>query len=154
MLKENFDKILAPVKKDITPTSVSIYNHKLKVGFGVHDSSAALIPYVFSNKTPFALISTGTWSISMCPSNNQPLTSDELKKDCLQFMNPKGSPVKASRLFLGQELREQAKKVGKFFNMPYHQYKDVLFDESFVPVRNDESKLIFQYNYLNADILG
>jgi len=51
----------------------------MKMGFGVHDSSAALIPYLKAQKNPFLLISTGTWSISINPFNKEKLRK-KLKK--------------------------------------------------------------------------
>src|SRR5450432_2968295 len=67
-------------------------------GGGLHDSSAAMIPYLESFREPFVLISTGTWCISMNPFNDAPLTVEELKKDCLCYMSYQGRPIKASRL--------------------------------------------------------
>ena len=57
------------------------------VGIGLHDSSAALIPYLMNFKEPFVLISTGTWCISLNPFNEAPLTKEELKSDCLSYMS-------------------------------------------------------------------
>jgi L-fuculokinase len=76
-------------------------------GVGLHDSSAALIPYLETLHEPFALISTGTWCITLNPFNQAPLTADELKKDCLCYLDYQGRPVKASRLFAGYEHEQQ-----------------------------------------------
>src|SRR5262249_35165320 len=72
-------------------------------GIGLHDSSAAMIPYLESFREPFVLISTGTWCISMNPFNNTPLTVAELQHDCLCYISYQGKPMKASRLFAGYE---------------------------------------------------
>ena len=48
-------------------TGVEINNKKIIAGFGLHDSSAALIPYLHFINEPFILISTGTWCISLNP---------------------------------------------------------------------------------------
>ena len=73
---------------------------------GLHDSSAALIPYSRSSPEKFMLISTGTWCISLHPSNADPLTLAELKQDVLCYLTPYGEPVKASRVFLGKKYEE------------------------------------------------
>lgn len=86
------------------------------VGTGLHDSSAALIPYLVSNKEPFVLLSTGTWSISLNPFDHSELTSNELGKDCLCYLQYTGKPVKASRLFAGHEHEEQIKRIAAHFN--------------------------------------
>jgi very-short-patch-repair endonuclease len=41
----------------------------IAVGAGLHDSSAALIPYLSAFEEPFALLSTGTWCITLNPFN-------------------------------------------------------------------------------------
>lgn len=154
VVEEGIDAKLAPIKTELNTIATSFENHNLEVGIGVHDSSSALIPYFASNEYPFVLISTGTWSICMCPFNDYDLTKDELKKDCLQFLSKEGSPVKASRLFLGQELREQAMKIGEYFNVSYHEYKNVKFDLSFNPIVNEDHSLLFRFSHLNVDRFG
>ena len=39
----------------------------IAVGAGLHDSSAALIPYLSAFREPFILLSPGTWCISLNP---------------------------------------------------------------------------------------
>jgi sugar (pentulose or hexulose) kinase len=99
-----------------------------KVGVGLHDSSAALIPYLVNFHEPFILISTGTWCISLNPFNHQPLTIDELKSDCLCYMQYQGKPVKASRLFSGYEHEQQTKRIAAHFNSNVIKYRNMPFD--------------------------
>lgn len=98
------------------------------VGIGLHDSSAALIPYQISFHEPFVLISTGTWCISLNPFNNDPLTKEELQNDCLCYMHYLGKPVKASRIFAGQEHENQVKRIGDHFNQNPIRYRNIEFD--------------------------
>jgi L-fuculokinase len=98
------------------------------IGVGLHDSSAALIPYLLHFKDPFILISTGTWCISMNPFNKDPLTRDELSNDCLCYLTYKGEPVKSSRLFAGNEHEQQIKKLGDFFNKDVQAFSGIRFD--------------------------
>jgi L-fuculokinase len=86
------------------------------IGVGLHDSSAALIPYLLYFSDPFILISTGTWCISMNPFNKDPLTKAELRNDCLCYLTYKGETVKSSRLFAGNEHEKQIKKLGEYFH--------------------------------------
>ncbi|RYU90907.1 carbohydrate kinase [Mucilaginibacter terrigena] len=99
-----------------------------KVGIGLHDSSAALIPYLVNFHEPFILISTGTWCISLNPFNHLPLTIDELKSDCLCYMQYQGKPVKASRLFSGYEHEQQTKRIAAHFNTNGIKYRNMAFD--------------------------
>ncbi|MBW4889549.1 carbohydrate kinase [Mucilaginibacter sp. HMF5004] len=130
--KEGIDKILAPISPSDTAMPVVIKGHEYQVGSGLHDSSSALIPYLASFSEPFILISTGTWCISLNPFNNNPLTVDELHKDCLCYMEYHGRPVKASRLFAGNEHEIQTKRLAKFFGKPLDHFKNVKYDAALV----------------------
>ena len=120
------------VKEKLPPitSAESIAGHSyndLPVGTGLHDSSAALIPYLASFHEPFILLSTGTWCISLNPFNHTPLTEDELQQDCLCYISYKGSPVKASRLFAGYEHEQQAKRLATHFVKANEFYTTVEF---------------------------
>jgi sugar (pentulose or hexulose) kinase len=97
-------------------------------GIGLHDSSAAMIPYLESFREPFLLISTGTWCISMNPFNDSPLTVAELQRDCLCYMTYQGRPVKASRLFAGYEHEQQVHRLAAHFLTSTARAGDVSFD--------------------------
>ncbi|WP_432712840.1 FGGY-family carbohydrate kinase [Pedobacter sp.] len=99
-----------------------------KVGAGLHDSSAALIPYLVSFTEPFILLSTGTWCISFNPFNEEPLTVDELKADSLNYLQYKGKPVKASRLFAGYQHEQQVKRITAHFKQDSLRYRNMEFD--------------------------
>jgi len=111
----------------------------LPVGVGLHDSSSALIPYLRYFTTSFVLISTGTWSISLNPFNDAPLTDAELKQDCLCFLSYNGKPVKASRLFAGHEHDDQVEKISVHFAKDLDYFKSVKFDSNFVKQIADET---------------
>jgi sugar (pentulose or hexulose) kinase len=87
-------------------------------GVGLHDSSAALIPYLASFREPFVLISTGTWCISLNPFNAAPLTAAELSQDCLCYLTPAGKPVKAARYFGGHEHDEAVRRLAAEHSVP------------------------------------
>jgi sugar (pentulose or hexulose) kinase len=102
------------------------------VGVGLHDSSSAIIPYTINFTEPFVLLSTGTWSISLNPFNNKPLTFEELQYDCLCYMQYTEKPVKAARLFSGNEHEIQTKRLAEHFNVAIDTYKEVYFDKKIV----------------------
>jgi sugar (pentulose or hexulose) kinase len=129
--KEKLIRYLAPVENSNT-TFPSGPEYECKVGVGLHDSSAALIPYLINFSTPFILISTGTWSISMNPFNEAPLTADELKNDCLCYMQYQGKPVKASRLHTGLEHEKQSKRIAEFFSQDVGKYQDIAFNSELI----------------------
>ena len=123
----------------------------LAVGIGLHDSSAALIPYLFGVKERFILISTGTWSITLNPFSTAVLTSAELKKDCLQFLRVAGKQVKASRLFLGNEFEKQLKKLNTFFDAKEDKYKAIVFHKKWYQNALQSGKRYFHFESLNEE---
>lgn len=148
--EEGLEPRLAPIYPSTKVFSKKIEGQTIEIGIGVHDSSAALIPYIQNTENPFVLISTGTWSICMNFFNERELNKEELAHDCLNFLGFKGRSIKASRLFLGQELREQAMKLGEHFGVAYHRYKTVPYDPTFEPLNTEPKHLRFRYNHLNV----
>lgn len=111
--KEEVQSIL-PNPQSVTQT---VKKNNVNIGVGIHDSSAALAPYLIGLNDPFMLISTGTWSITLNPFNDESLTYRELEKDCLCYLDIYGKQVKASRLFLGAEYSYQKKKISQHFSV-------------------------------------
>ncbi|MEP6596636.1 MAG: FGGY family carbohydrate kinase, partial [Ginsengibacter sp.] len=106
--------------------------NKYYVGIGLHDSSAALIPYLVNFQEPFILISTGTWCISLNPFNDSPLTKEELENDCLCYMTYLGKPVKASRLFAGYEHEQQVKRLDDYFHQTAEKYRNIEYNPEII----------------------
>lgn len=136
--QEGIDEVFPPIIESSFADEISIEGHPLLCGIGLHDSSSALIPYLMSVHDPFLLISTGTWSISLNPFDEVPLTDDELAKDCLCYLQYTGKPVKASRLFLGNEHEEGSKKIGAHFSIQEDFYVEVKYDPILAAVVEDQ----------------
>lgn len=126
--KENVDEKFPAIRPSDETYRKKINGKELICGIGLHDSSAALIPYLVNFEEPFVLISTGTWCISLNPFNDTPLTIDELKQDCLCYFTYRGRPVKASRLFAGNEHEQQIKRMSKHFKQPADYYKSIAYN--------------------------
>ena len=129
---EGIDKKLSPVEKGDKIVDVFYQDKKIIAGIGLHDSSAALIPFLINFIEPFVLISTGTWCISLNPFNNVPLTETELSNDCLCYIQYQGLPVKANRLFAGYEHEQQVKNLSLHFSKPADYYKQISYDEAVI----------------------
>jgi len=127
--KESVMEKLAPLRASDHTTAVSLEGEQIMVGVGLHDSSSALIPYFINYSTSFALISTGTWCITLNPFNNSPLTTEKLASDCLCYLSYFGKPVKASRLFSGYEHEQQVAKIAAHFIVDPDFYKTLQFDQ-------------------------
>ena len=130
---------LAPIYPGKEVLHASFEEHEYAVGIGLHDSSAALIPYLINFHEPFILISTGTWCISLNPFNQTPLTNEELQNDCLCYMTYEGNPVKASRLFAGNEHERQVKRIAEHFNQNIIRYRDINFDADIIAMLQKKS---------------
>lgn len=133
---------LAPVVSGDHVEKIEFEGYNCVAGVGLHDSSAALIPYLLNFHETFVLISTGTWCISLNPFNSQPLTKDELECDCLTFISYQGKPVKASRLFAGNEHETQLKRISDHFNQSTGYYKTVEYDANIIADINSKNKEI------------
>ena len=124
-------------------------------GIGLHDSSAAIIPYMENFPEPFVLISTGTWSISMNPFNSEPLTNSELQNDCLCYLSYKGQPMKASRLFSGAEHDLQVKRLAVHFQKEIKFYQTVAYDKGIHSnLKSENKKLLFEPRSLAAGVFA
>lgn len=136
--KEGILKKLAPLRASDTVVPATFPGNSYVVGTGLHDSSAALIPYLISFQEPFVLVSTGTWCISLNPFNSAPLTEEELKADCLCYMQYQGKPVKASRLFAGHEHEQAVKRIAQHFNQSPHKYRNLNYDPALLKPDNEK----------------
>ena len=123
---------LAPILPGNEVLTTNFMDNNYFVGIGLHDSSAALIPYLVNFHEPFVLISTGTWCISLNPFNQTPLTDEELSNDCLCYMTYEGKPVKASRLFAGYEHEQQVKRIADHFSQNAIRYRHIDYDATII----------------------
>lgn len=139
---EGINEKLAPVCSYSETTKAVFPGNNYLVGIGLHDSSAALIPYMANFHEPFVLLSTGTWSISLNPFNNSPLTTEEIEQDCLCYLHYQGKPVKASRLFAGPDYEEGVKRIADHFNQNAIKYRNIAFNQEIVSglQKNDQIK--------------
>ncbi|NIG57523.1 FGGY-family carbohydrate kinase [Chitinophaga sp. Cy-1792] len=126
--QEGIYEKLAPVMNAAEVLPPLFPGSSYHIGAGLHDSSAALIPYLVCFHEPFILLSTGTWCISLNPFNNTPLTIEELQQDCLCYLTYQGNPIKASRLFAGYEHEQQIKRIAAHFGQGAVKYRHMDFD--------------------------
>ncbi|MBG1232529.1 FGGY-family carbohydrate kinase [Aestuariivirga litoralis] len=70
---------------------------------GIHDSNASLYPHLFSQKLPFAVVSTGTWVINMAMGGKQ--VELDAARDTLINVNAMGQPTPTARFMGGREFQ-------------------------------------------------
>ncbi len=146
--KEQLNTIFPPIVSTETSINMNYNGKRIKIGVGIHDSSAALLPYVRSSKRKFILVSTGTWSISLNPFETRPLSEEEVKQDCINYMRINGKPVKSTRLFLGNEYSLQVQRLSEHFKVSEDYHKTIKFDpEIYLKIANN-LKPIFTWKSL------
>ena len=126
--KENIHAILPPIVSTETSINMNYNGKRIKIGVGIHDSSAALLPYVRSIKKKFVLVSTGTWSIALNPFSKKPISVGKKDKDTINYMCIDGKSVKATRFFLGNEYKIQVKKLDDYFEVSEDYHQSINFD--------------------------
>ncbi|WP_416444684.1 FGGY-family carbohydrate kinase [Leeuwenhoekiella sp. A16] len=124
---EQLNEILPPIVSTETSINMAYKGKCIKIGVGIHDSSAALLPYLRSVKTPFILVSTGTWSISLNPFIDKILSKKDAESGCVNYMLINGKPVKSSRVFLGNEYKIQIEKLTTHYGVHKDYHKTVNF---------------------------
>jgi sugar (pentulose or hexulose) kinase len=124
---EGIAPVLAPMADGTKASAISFAGKELVAGSGLHDSSAALIPYLLSVRDPFAIISTGTWCITLNPFHHSPLTPYELTQDCLCYLTYTGQAVKAARTFIGYEHEQQVMRLTTYFGQQARAWQQVAY---------------------------
>lgn len=71
------------------------------VASGIHDSNASLLPHLRLQAAPFAVVSTGTWVISMAVGGQTPPLDPA--RDTLVNVNAAGQPTPSARFMGGRE---------------------------------------------------
>ncbi len=117
-----------PLPAPIAGSTVFPYraeDRTLATGVGIHDTSASLVPYLKYTEEPFIVISTGTWFMFMNPFNPEPLTTEQLFKNTLCYMNIQREHVKASRLCTGAIHDANVEKLNRYFGVGADYVKTV-----------------------------
>ena len=143
--KEGIDKKLPPIVSTETSINMNYNGNRIKIGVGIHDSSAALLPYVRSIKKKFALISTGTWSIVFNPFTENPISTVANDKEAINYMRINGKAVKASRLFLGNEYKIQVEKLRKKYGVDKDYHRSVKFHSNTFKEINKNFKYCYKW---------
>lgn len=72
-----------------------------RVVAGIHDSNASLLPHILRRKSPFAVLSTGTWLITFAIGGS--MAHLDPARDCLANVDAFGRPVPSARFMAGRE---------------------------------------------------
>ncbi len=147
---EDLRKYLPALKPSDTWLEVPFESKKIKVGTGLHDTSASLIPYLASEDEPFLLLSTGTWSVCVNPFSTDVLSEEDLENDCLNFLGIEGQQVRAARLFLGREHEIQVDRLGAHYDIDKDQILKLDWDEESYEKAIQADRFPFHLEYLDS----
>ncbi|MDA0936417.1 MAG: FGGY family carbohydrate kinase [Bacteroidetes bacterium] len=146
-----------PLFPDLVPTQTKVVKQyagrEISFGIGIHDSSSALLTYLLKGKESFLLLSTGTWCINFNPFSNDALFGENhIAEGATAYMKIDGTPVKSSRLFLGEEHRLKVEQLIEHFNQPKNHHHQLEVDELLLEKVSQDSKNYFCWKYLdNSD---
>lgn len=105
-------------------------SHDVQVTLGIHDSNAALLPYLIAVKDEFILNSTGTWCVVMQPAERVVFSEEELGKTVFYNISAFEKPVKTAIFMGGEEFScysEIFKKVQG--EKPYPRFNEAVYQE-------------------------
>lgn len=147
---EELHRILPPIVSTETSINMNYNGRRIRIGVGIHDSSAALLPYIRSEKKPFVLVSTGTWSVALNPFAKGALTEEDLPERCINYMRIDGKPVKAARLFLGEEYKAQTSQLAQRYGVDADYHTTVSFDRGIYDELTRNQASCFAFRKLGA----
>ena len=143
LIQEEISDLQAPISSsEKTSEGVNLLKG-VSVGIGLHDSSAALVPYLKAVKKSFILLSTGTMNVALNPFCNQSLLESELNQGCLNYMTPNGQAVKASRFFMGGAHEQLSKSIASYFDCSSDFFKTIDYD----PLEFDQTTPLSNTNW-------
>ena len=128
LAEEGISNKLAGIARGNEATEIANDNGSVVVGVGLHDSSAAVIPYLASFRDPFVIVSTGTWTVSLNPFNRDMPGAGELAGGCLSYLTYEGDPVKASMLFAGHDHDKQLARICAQFEREPAYFRSLPYD--------------------------
>ena len=147
---EGFDRFFPPIVQTQTTVIKNIQGRNISFGIGIHDSSSALLTYLLKEKEPFILLSTGTWCINFNPFSKDSLFDEkQINAGATAYMKIDGSPVKSSRLFLGEEHRLKVEKLIEYFNKPKFYHRKLELEKQVIEKVLKKSKKHFHWKYLD-----
>ncbi|HVY19742.1 MAG TPA: hypothetical protein VHA70_06630 [Bauldia sp.] len=106
---EGWDRLMAPLVRPwdtigrILPavSAATGLPPNCRVVAGIHDSNASLLPHLLARRTPFAVLSTGTWMVALAPGGS--LDGLDQRRDCLANVDAFGHAVPSTRFMAGRE---------------------------------------------------
>ncbi len=149
---EGIDRLFPPIVQTQKTIIKNVEGRKITFGVGIHDSSSALLTYLLEGKESFVLLSTGTWCINFNPFSDDSLFDEkQIDEGATAYMKIDGSPVKTSRLFLGEEHRLKVQKLVAHFGAPEFYHRQLKFDKTTYEEQVQKSVCHFHWQFIDND---
>lgn len=108
-IREGWDRLFPPLVKawdTVGPIAPEVARRTgltptCRVVAGIHDSNASLLPHLLTRPVPFAVLSTGTWTIVLAPGGS--IEHLDPERDCLANVDAFGRAVPSTRFMAGRE---------------------------------------------------
>lgn len=151
--EEEIRHILPPIQPSDTWVKSSFREKPILVGTGLHDTSASLIPYLTTEKEPFILLSTGTWTLAINPFSDEKLSTDDLQNDCLNNLRIDGQQVRTARLFLGREHEVQVERLSEHYQTDKTEILNLKWDPDLHQKSKEAESFPFELAHLIVKLL-
>lgn len=150
VIAEGIDQLFPKISPTQTTVIKKYRGRKISFGIGIHDSSSALSTYLLKEKSPFILMSTGTWCINFNPFSSHSLFDQkQIEAGAIVYMKTDGEPVLSSRLFLGEEYRLKVDQLTGYYSKPKRYPSGMNIDQEMVRRVYERSKNHFRWRYLD-----
>lgn len=147
---EGIDRFFPPLVETQKTVVKNFGGREITFGIGIHDSSSALLTYLSRGKDSFLLLSTGTWCINFNPFSNDSLFDiKQIEEGATAYMKIDGSPVKTSRLFLGEEHRLKVSQLLSHFDLPEFYHRELEFDKNTFEDQVEKSVRHFRWQFID-----
>lgn len=98
---------------------------RIPVSVGIHDSNASLVPHLYSQTTPFSVISTGTWVVVLSVGGKK--IQLDPARDTLLNVNLFGKETPSARFMGGREYEIEAGD-----KLPEHKDHEKMFEDGLI----------------------
>ncbi|MEN8137195.1 MAG: FGGY family carbohydrate kinase [Bacteroidota bacterium] len=109
--------------------TVNYKGHEFKVGVGIMDAMADLLPYLSTDTDEFLMLYTKRWCVAMNPFNREPLTPKEVENECSCYLSYNNDQVKSSRFYLAHIHDVHVEKIAEQFNVSVDEIEKVNLNE-------------------------
>lgn len=103
-------------------------SYDLPVTIGIHDSNAALLPYLIKGMNNAVLLSTGSWCVGMTPGQPYELSEADVRANTFYNIDCWGRPLRTSIFTGGLEYAAFDNMLGRNNQSDFKMLNDVLND--------------------------